>query len=227
MDKNILSQAWSVTKKVFKKIYSGYKAITSKINAAVDGDEIRSSDTGEVISHNETVIVGTWRLAIKDETGKVVYNEPLIFNRPNEEDPTISYPKIIGRYDSDYYEKIGETFDPKYDINIKSSWKGASKVHRTHAYMIYHKEDKTITLHAFERDSTADNGIFDENKNEVTTLTIKDDTKVWLGPSITLYFYKPNNLSNEDTSKKEVRDVDGNTTINHTVNHPGRMPGRR
>ena len=222
-NKNILSQAWSVTKSVFKKIHAGFKSITGKINALVDGDEIKSSNTDNVVNSNETVIVGTWRLAIKDETGKVVYNEPLIFNRPNEEDPTISYPKIIGRYDSDYYEKIGETFDPKYDINIRSSWKGANHVHRTHAYLVYHKEDKTITMHAFERDSTADNGIFDENKREVTSLTIKDDTKVWLGPSITLYFYKPNNIVNEDTSKKEVRDIDDHTT----VKHPGRMPGRR
>ena len=84
-NKNILSQAWSVTKSVFKKIHAGFKSITGKINALVDGDEIKSSNTDNVVNSNETVIVGTWRLAIKDETGKVVYNEPLNLIQSNRQ----------------------------------------------------------------------------------------------------------------------------------------------
>lgn len=214
---------------ILKKIYSGYKVIATKINDLINGENTdgknkKDSDTlGTDLHSNETVLVGGWRLKITDEEGKTVYNEQLIFNRPNPEDPKLCLPKTIGRYDEKYYEALGIEFDPTYDINIKGMWKGSKHVHRLHAYLLYNRETKQITIHKYPREPEVDNGMFDSNGKDVDTITIENNTKVWLGPSIILNFTNPGKIANAKPQKK-VKDVDDNTYVK--TSNPGRMPGR-
>ena len=232
MDKTI-----SVVKIITDKIISGCKAVASAINRLVNGEYkdspmevVKGKKNTETPSRNpnETVIVGGWRLKILDKNGQMVYNEQLLFNERDPENPEsdFSRPKVIGRYDKDYYDALGVPYSAKYDIDIKRIWKGSENVHRVHAYLEYNRKEKELSIHKCPRDSEADNGLFDGEGNEITEMVIKDGTKIYLGPSIVLKFEHPGQIINAKEEGKK-KDTQVKKDINQTKQgNPSRIPGR-
>lgn len=231
--------AMSVFKDIANKILSGCKSVASAINRLINGDY--KDSPMEVINNrkntekpdrnpNETVIVGSWRLKILDKSGQMVYNEQLLFNQRDPENPESDFcrPKIIGRYDKDYYESLDIPYTPKYDIDIKRVWNGSENVHRVHAYLEYNRISKELSIHKCPRDSEADNGLFDGDGNEITEMVIQNGTKIYLGPSIVLKFEHPGPIAN---AREEGKKKPSNTQIKKDENktrqgNPSRIPGR-
>ena len=220
MEENIL-------KTILSKILAGYKAITGKINDLINGDGIKKNPSTETTDNPyETVIVGGWKLQILDENQKCVYDKQLLFNENVEERDDIALPKIVGRYDKEYYESKGIEFDQDYDININRNWAGSKYVHRQHAWIVYHKDTHELEIKKCPRPELQDNGMYDEKGNSIEELIIKDGTVVFIGPAIALKFLHPGAFKNVREGKKEtkVEKPSGNDT--QTNENPGRMPGR-
>lgn len=213
-----------ILKAIGRRIISGYRWFATRLNSLADGDgfsAIKEEETRP--ASNETVLVGKWRLKILDADNNTVYSEQLIFNRTAPDNPDTYLPKIIGRYDKEYYDSIEIAFDSSYDINIKSIWKGAKHVHRLHAWLIYDKQDKSLTIEKCPRDEAVDNGMYNGAGEEIEKAVIQNGDRIRLGPSITLVFEKPGRIENAAPKKKPVKDVD--ETLTRRTN-PGRMPGR-
>ena len=221
-------------KTIISKIAAGYRRVADKINSLIGGDGPESPGTKTAKNPNRTVLVGGWRIKIHDGDGKCVYEKQLIFDRKNEAEPGTLMPKIIGRYDEDYYERLEISFDPDYDISINRIWKGSETVHRIHAWLEYHKDTKELVIKKYPREPEVDNGMYDEKGNPIEEKVISDGDIIFLGPSITLRFSNPGifvNAAKEqngtitENGRKKVRDMDAEKREN-PVRMPGNIPGR-
>ena len=202
---------------IIEALKAAYKKISRVINELINGDyqerpvEVFKNENETQTptkDPNKTVILSDWRLTIVDGNGKPVYDEPLLFIKESEEDPNLSAPKTIGRYDSEHYGEQNVKYDPEYDINIDRRWKGASNVHRLHAYLIYDLREDVITIYKYPRESKLkDNGLYNSDGIDIEEWTIEDGTVIGLGPCIKMLFTCPGKLVNGGFDQA-INDID-------------------
>ena len=145
-------------KEFFKKCVE----ISKKINGFVDGDW---SDETMIPGQGPTQTTPKAIIEIYDMENRCVYKGPLLFSKVDRIDSN----KLI------LY--IGREKGSDGDIQISHIWSGSEYVGRAEAYLLYDTVSEEITLH----DDDSHNNILDKEGNVIDSITIHNETEVYLG----------------------------------------------